>query len=327
MAGAPAKLAPKRPNVRVYLAVDRIRRQELGKMFGDLLLALPEWADVIGGTGLDPIKDFDHVLLSGPEFKDPSHVIAVMDYNTSSTKIRNALLRAMARSKPRGKWERQRPIPVASVGPKLRHRVAVIAKKRLLVMFPPSVMDRVHRFNQMKGFNKSGKQDIVLYMAKPRRAFRGTGVRVPASIKWMRLVLTAVAGDGKPAGGGYILDVEAEDVSPEAAKKNAQTLRDRIEDIRVIDFLIGKIEVIGRPQWDVVGKRIFARTTISLKQIKRIIRWVKKRESERLKRIAKRRAKRKKSPPKPKNPAVTPSATPSGNKTSSPKPRPAPVAP
>jgi hypothetical protein len=292
-AGAPGAVTPEHPNVRVYLAADRIRNQASGPLFSEMLVSIPEWNEVIGGTGIDPMRDFDHVLVSGPEFRNPDHIVAVLDYNIATPRIKRALEAAMAKSKPPGSWLEGHSMPVASLGDKGYRRAALLAQKHMLVLLPESAEDQIERLKDMQAFRKSGKASIVLYLLTPWRAFRGTGFPVPKRIKWLRLTLIGVDTAAGAAAGGYQLEVEGEDDSPEAAAEDAKELATAIEDVRVLPLIIKNVEIIGKPDFSVEGAMIHAKAEVSPDQVSRIVKYVKGWMKERVKEEAQQRGKRK----------------------------------
>ena len=292
-AGAPGALTPEHPNVRVYLAADRIRHQAASPLFSEMLVSIPEWNEVIGGTGIDPMRDFDHVLVSGPEFRNPKFIVAVLDYNVATTRIKRALEAAMAKSKPAGSWLDGYSVPVASLGDDGYRRAALLAQKHMLVLLPESAEDQIERLKGMQAFRKSGKASIVLYLLTPWRAFSGTGFPVSKRIKWLRLTLIGVDTPAGAAAGGYQLEVEGEDESPEAAAEDAKELGKAIEDVRIIPLIVKNIEIIGKPDFSVEGAMIRAKAEVSPDQGSRIVKYVKGWMKERVKEEARERTKRK----------------------------------
>ncbi|MBI4703262.1 MAG: hypothetical protein HY744_19265, partial [Deltaproteobacteria bacterium] len=268
-----ASLGAEHPNVRIYLAADRIRKHRLGTMFSQLLQAIPQWAEVLGTTGIDPIRDFDHILLSGPQMRDPSYVVVTLDYNLSAAKMGETVRRVSAAA-PGGRRLKDAPVPAWVIGQRGERIAALHPKRRLLVIVPRAAEDKLGAVKKMRGFERSTDRIIALYIVTPWRAFRGTGFRFPESVKWLRLVLLPTDEDDQ-----FLLQVEAEDASADAAAKDALQLGADLELVRVIDlgdipFFGKQVELIGRPEIQVHGNRIHATAPVSEAQLRRIMKVI-----------------------------------------------------
>src|SRR5262249_24993980 len=99
LAGGPTALKAEN-NVAITVASGLIRSHELGTQIGQLLTAIPQWKSSFEGTQLDPIRDFDHLYIAGPQLRDSRRVLAFMDYNVPQSKIRAAIDVLVDRSKP-----------------------------------------------------------------------------------------------------------------------------------------------------------------------------------------------------------------------------------
>ncbi len=303
--GGRASFAPKHPNVEIYFATDKIREHALGAELSQMLLAFPEWQFVMGGTELDPVQDFDHILLAGPQMRRPEYVTAVVHYNAPLGRVRRAVDRARRQSQPPGKWLKGYPFAVTTVS-NGHHVAALLPAKRLVVIHPAKEKDQIPLFKDIKPFQKSTEVVIGLKIAMPWRAFIGVpGVQLPKSLRWMRLTLTPVPRGDQPAGGGYIIRAEAEDESAEAAREHAAEIAQMLEVFRVpvevpdwLPFagrLLGgkRLELIGKPSFEVVDQRITVRAHASPKQIRFIVRWVKRQKEELSREIEAKRARKK----------------------------------
>jgi hypothetical protein len=270
VAGDPAKIAGKEPNVQVLISGERIREHELGAWFGRILTAIPEWRTFFEGTTIDPIRDLDHLLIAGPQLRDSRKAVAVMDYNVAETEIRKAIDAIVARSNPKGEWLKDTPIPAARATAHKGERIfAYVPGRRLLVVLPPEAKGQLKAFKSNKGFNKASASGIMIHMVTPSRAFRGLPIEIPESFKWMRLNVIP----GKDGGAEVV--IEMQDESPEAAVEHGGKLSDTIERFRLIDVLgLTKAEIIGRPEFTIEGAIIRARAPVSKKQLRLIMSFV-----------------------------------------------------
>lgn len=80
----------------VVLRVDlaRVRESGLSNDIGSLIRSYPMWRDLLGTSGLDPIRDFDRVLVAAPAVVTGRSVLLIQ-HHLSDARIREAVL-AMA---------------------------------------------------------------------------------------------------------------------------------------------------------------------------------------------------------------------------------------
>lgn len=261
-AGDASKVAGKNPNVQVLIASERLRKHDLGSTFGKLLTSLPEWATFFDGTGIDPVRDLDHVLLTGPQFRDFRKVVAVMDYNVSSKKIRDAMSVVVERSA--GSWVEPSPFPAAKITPAFDRGERILAhvpERRLLVLLPDDAKDQLSKLKSMKGFAKS-PVGILVSLVTPARAFRGLPFTLPQSLKVLRLSVTP-----KPEGAAE-LTLELLDGSPEEAREHAPELTRAIDSIRVLDLGLFKKTFIDHVELVADGAMIRGTLMITPRQLR-----------------------------------------------------------
>jgi hypothetical protein len=252
--------------VRVFLAAEEIRkRAELAKLFGELLTSVPEWRDLLGGTGIDPIQHFDNVLISGPQLRKPRWIVVAADYNVGSERMKNAVDAVVKKSGPAGKWHPEYDMPVASIGAKAERRVVLLVDKRLMYILPDNAEGQI---DKLKGAKPFGKSDVAIsiFVITPWRAVKGVGIKFPESIAWMKLNLVLTPD------GGFQVMVEGKDATADEAERHAKELEKQIEAVRVIPLpFIRDIEHIGKPTWTVEGDIIRATAPVSAAQVRKIL--------------------------------------------------------
>ncbi|WP_437910046.1 hypothetical protein WME95_20380 [Sorangium sp. So ce327] len=267
-AGAPGKLASKDPNVQVLIAGDRLRNHELGAWFGRILTTIPQWQSFFSDTAVDPIRDIDHLLIAGPQLRDSSKVVAVMDYRAPEETMRAAVDVIVQRSN--GAWIEDAPVPAARATADRSKRIfAMVPDRRLLVVLPAAEEDQLSKLKSMKGFNKSSAAGIVISMLTPANAFRGVQA-VPRSLAWMRLTVTPTKD------GGADLALTAGDESAEDALVHAQELTKTLNAIRTIDLGITRIDVVDEIAFNTDGKVIWSKLHVTNRQLKLIMGFVEK---------------------------------------------------
>ena len=265
VAGSIGKLAEKDANVQVLVASDRLRKHELGMSFAKILVNLPEWATFFAGTGIDPLRDFDHLLIAGPRFKhDSSKVVAVMDYHLPDEALRAAVTVIVERSG--GAWLEGTPLPAARVTAAGHPRIIVLhPKKHLVAILPEGALDQLEAFAKTGGFARSSKVGLVIAMVNPARPM-GEVMKLPATLTSMRLALTPTED-----GGGELL-IELVDASAEAAERDEPDIESSFDQARKIPVpLLGAIEALDAPHFSREGKTIRAEVKVTELQLRRIL--------------------------------------------------------
>ena len=260
--------ASKYPNVRLYINAKKVRAHPLGKNLGPLLNAVPEWKELLGGTGIDPVRDFDHLFIEGPQLRNPRHIITHIYYNVSDKRMRGAIDKVVKRSGKDGRWLEGQPLPLAAIGRRGYRRVALMPKFHKFVVLPAGEEKQVeHMAKATKPLKKMRRPVMLLALKHAARALRGV-FPLPRSIKTVKLRLT---GDG---GDGFFVDIDAQDASAEKAAESLKVIRVNMQDIRKvpsIDFLFGKKYFFGEPVFRLDGNTIHVRATVSRRQVERLL--------------------------------------------------------
>jgi hypothetical protein len=266
LAGGAGAIGAKHPNVRIYLAMDLIRQSSLAPQLSAILQHVPQWQVLLGGTGIDPLQHFDHLSLSGPHMRSTRVVVAVADFNVSVPRMQNAIDAVVRRSGKTGRWlPGSIKRPVAVVGAKGEHRVHVLRKKRLLAIVPSKAKLGRRKIESLRPFRPSRSVAAGIYLTTPWRAFRRVPlIQIPKRIKWLRLRLSPVAG------GRFLLEADAKDVSSKAAKVDAARLEEQVRAIQASMWLF-RNRYFDDPVFDVKNDTIRLRVTLTEVQLKRIL--------------------------------------------------------
>jgi hypothetical protein len=254
------------PNVNVYVACDVLRKRDLAKTFGKLLESIPQWNELLGGTGLHPVDHFDRLLISGPQFRNPQWIVVTLRYNVPSPRMKRAVDAVVARSRPSGKWLDDYDLPVAAIGSKAERFVAMVPDRSLLVVVPEDEQELLAQVDAADPFKDAGNEGIVIDLLTPANAFKGGPFEMPETVKRMKVRFTLLGSDD------YLVEVEVHDASPEKAAEHMPELAESLESIRVFPPIIG-VEIIGEPTYTVDGDIIRARSEVSSTQLDRIMRF------------------------------------------------------
>ena len=255
LSGSAGHVADAHANVRLIIYNDRIRHHPLGKRIGKLLGQVDQWHDFFGPAGLDPINDFDRILIAGPQLRDSANVVAVLRYNTSRQRMKKALDALVARDTAEGGWL-DAGVPAARARGDRAERVFVLPAPHILVVTPPSAEKSALSLSPHTRF-PPGKGNVALsvYVKTPWRAFIGIRFRVPRSIAWVRMEITPTSD------GGATATVIAQDASPDAATRDAEYLTKSINAVTQVNLgvvgalfghkqlrLIEPVELLGARQ-------------------------------------------------------------------------------
>jgi hypothetical protein len=220
LAGRAGELADANANVRILVYTDTVRGQPLGARVGRLLGSVPQWRDFFGPGGLDPIRDFDRILIAGPQLRDSSEVLAVLRYNVDEARV-VAAVGDIVRSDPRGGSWLDAGVPAATAHADRAPRVFVISpRSRLAVVTPPSAAANVVRRarGRIPFPPASGNEAVRAFVNTPWRMFIGLPVSVPKSLESADLTLTPTAH------GGVSIALRIKDSSPEQAQRDRDEL-------------------------------------------------------------------------------------------------------
>lgn len=271
-AGGAGKVSAKDPNIQVLIAGNVIRKHELGAAFSRILVLIPEWHQFFEGSPIDPIRDLNHLLITAPRFRgDTSKLVAVMDFNVPEPQIRAAV--DIMIQQAHGEWLEDSPVPAAHARVLGSDRIfALVPGKKLLVLLPQEAEDQLAGLKKTQGFRNS-TVGIVVSMLTPARPFRQI-FPIPATVKWMRVAVTPT-GDG-----GADVAVEGGDKSPEDAEKHAAELTKAFDQVRTIDMVFTRIDVLDHADFTAVGDVIKAQVHVTSRQLKLILGFVEQRLKE-----------------------------------------------
>jgi hypothetical protein len=189
-----------------------------------MLSAVPQWKDFMGPGGLDPIKDFDRILIAGPQLRRSSEVAAVIRYNVDDSRIRESIDRIVRRDKERGRWlDAGVPAAQARADGAERHFV-MLPRSDIVIVTPPSASAHAMSLGDTKMELPPAAGGEILYakVATPWRVFIGLPVDVPKSIATAEVTLHLTPR------GGVSIDLVLADASADQARQNAESLASAI---------------------------------------------------------------------------------------------------
>jgi hypothetical protein len=204
--------------VMVVVNAEVIRKNPVGARMGYLLRGIPQWDEFMSGTDIDPVRDTDWVMISGPSLVNTTRDIVMIHYAATDVAVDKAVDVVSAKYDKGGPYD----AGVPGVRAKLAHadrgeRVLLRPQPHVLAVVPPSVAEKVARqlvAAKVPAHIRPGEAAYVR-VANPHHPIP----EIPDTISEMRLRVVPRADDGADV---YI-DGDTKD--PEAATAAADVLR------------------------------------------------------------------------------------------------------
>src|SRR5690606_36627536 len=176
LAGKAADLADSNANVRLFIFADVIRDQPLGPRVGALLKRTPQWREFFGPSDIDPIRDVDRVLIAGPQLRNLSQVVAVVQHHLKREKIDAALDLLVQNS---GEWI-DREARLVRADADRASRLFSAPNETVVVVAPPKMEEQLKKLGEQSTFARAdGNIALSAYVVTPHRVAKGTGLALP----------------------------------------------------------------------------------------------------------------------------------------------------
>jgi hypothetical protein len=266
-AGKAGKMVENQAYVSITLYADRIREHEVGQRIAAVLPSLPQWNDFFPDASLNPVRDFDRVVVVGPSFHDSRNVVALLQYNTRPEKVRAAVDTLVKR---KGEWLSRAKVPVAKAFADRAERVFILPKPGLVVVVPPSMKDEMLAVRDVGIPSPKGPEAMEATLVNPHKPLARYGLQIPKSVKDARIRLTPLPN------GEVKIELQAEDESPEAADRTAREVSAGINAIADLSAgFSGLLEIAGfgrsvrlpRVELHASGKEIWGEQVLSREQV------------------------------------------------------------
>jgi hypothetical protein len=242
-------------NVRVEFVSRELRKHPVGQGLGALLASHPQWEDFFKKNSLDPVKDLETIILTGPRFRVSDKVIAILEVG-DFPKIESVVETLIQRGN--GRWIEEAPVRAGITAAEGHQRVfALVPEKKLLYMIPspfpsekrkeqlkdkPEVLAKENakaeakvsaQLNRVKNGSQKKRAGVAIdaYMVQPWKLIGSKGKEgrieiwplgeielIPRTLKRARIRVKV------EPGGGATLSITAESESPEQAQKDAESL-------------------------------------------------------------------------------------------------------
>jgi hypothetical protein len=127
-------------NVVVLVNAEIIRKNPVGAQLGLLLRAIPQWDDFMSGTDIDPVRDTDWLMISGPSLVNTANDIILIRYGASDAVVDRAIARVSRKYAGGGPFDAGVPGVKATLARADKaERVLLRPGPHVLAVVPPAI--------------------------------------------------------------------------------------------------------------------------------------------------------------------------------------------
>jgi hypothetical protein len=253
--GAAGDIQADKVLVMVVVNGEVIRKNPEGASIGALLRGVPQWNDFMNGTAIDPVRDTDWLMISGPSLANTSRDVVLVRYGAPDAVVDRAVDALAAKYAKGGAFDAGVPqVRAVRSFADNAERVVLRPQSHVLAVVPPSVATKV------------AKQ--LLHATVPPHIRKGEAMylrvfdphhpmpEIPQSITEMRMRIVPREDDGADV----FLDGDTKDADTAAqASREVRAVIDRHNDMFVsmaTHGLLDRVEV--GPEGNVVRVHLVA---------------------------------------------------------------------
>lgn len=256
LAGGLTKVVKGKPNIALVLWFDAIREQPLGATVSEILQCEPQWREFLGGS-IDPVRDLEGVMITGPRFTDSSKITVAVQHRLSEDQVREMLGTMVARSGDAGAFlDAGADEIVARAFADRAERVVFTHPRDMVFIAPPEGYEQIRSVKQALSLPPGEGRAISLTLVNPFRPMRAFRVEAPETLTELRLDIF-LAKDGSAT-----VNAEFDDKDEETARASAKTLTEQLARSAVGPF-VGNREFVAQGS-RIVGTLRLSRLTSAL---------------------------------------------------------------
>lgn len=246
------------------LRMDRLR----GHPLAPKLAALDDVRELLEGTGVDPVRDFERVFVASSGIHRDDKAVIVAEHKLAEDKLKAAMDALVARSQPQGEWMKDAGVPAAKVTFRGYPRVVAAVAPSFVVVVPESLATGVRRFDGTGGFpEQEGTAAVVTDVTDPAVTLRAPHApRIPETVKSARIAIE-LSSDG-----GADVAADARSSSPEQAVEDARVLTEAIERATTVKVAFVRVKFFQPPPFTAEGDRLMARVHLNEGEINLLLR-------------------------------------------------------
>jgi len=224
--GAAGEVQADKVLVMVLVNTEVIRKNPVGATLGFLLRGIPQWDSFMSGTSLDPVRQTDWLLISGPSLANTSRDVVLIHYSAPDAVVDRAVDAVSHRYAKGGIIDAGVPGMRASLALADRaERVLLRPQAHVLAVVPPSVLEKVARSLSHARVPAHVRPSEALYfrMVTPYRALP----ELPKSLEEMRLRVVPRSDEGVDVW----IDVDTQSADAEQAATEIRRVLRRHNDV------------------------------------------------------------------------------------------------
>jgi hypothetical protein len=255
LSGALRQTVSGKPNVAIAMWFSTLRSHPLGQLVSSMLACNPQWKDFLG-EDVDPVRDLDGVLLSGPRMTETSKVTVIVQTRMDAGKIREILRGLVAMSPASGGFlDAGAGVTAARFRADRADRVAFTHPPGLVIITPPEGYEQLRSVRGPLPFPPSQGRAMSVTLVTPWRPARGLGLHLPETLRELRLDITAAAD------GGFDINGEFDDKDAESAQSHAADVTAQIAGLG--GFVTDDVQFVPRDE-HLVGHTHLSRMTSAI---------------------------------------------------------------
>lgn len=247
------------------LRMERLR----GHALAPKLAALDDVRELLEGTGVDPVRDFERVFVASSGIHHDDKAVIVAEHKLSEDKLKAAMDALVARSQPSGAWVKDAGVPAAKVTLRGYPRVIAAVAPSFVVVVPEALAGELRRFEGTGGFpEQDGTATVITDVIEPAVTLRAPHApRIPDTIKSARIAIE-LSSDG-----GADVAADAQSASPEQAIEDARSLTEAIERATTVKVAFVRVRFFQPSPFAAEGDRLKARMHLSEGELNTLLRF------------------------------------------------------
>jgi hypothetical protein len=213
-----------KPNVALVFWFSTIRDHPLGPLVGTLLGCNAQWHDFVGDL-IDPLKDLDGVMLTGPRLADTSKVTVIAQHRLEDSKVSEVMSLLGSTAKKNGTGG---PIASGHAGmlavrfhADRADRIAFTHPRNVIIVTPPEGFEQLRDEREPLSLPAGQGKAMSLTMVNPWRPLRAVGMHLPETLTEIRVHITAATD------GGVNAEIEFDDQDAAMAKQHAPDISEQ----------------------------------------------------------------------------------------------------
>lgn len=132
--------------VMLVVNAEVIRQNPVGAQMGYLLRGIPQWDEFMSGTDIDPVRDTDWVLVSGPSLIDTARDVVLIHYSVADAVVDRAVAVVARKYDKGGPYDAGvRGVRASRAHADRAERIVLRGQPHVLAVVPPSVAEKVAR--------------------------------------------------------------------------------------------------------------------------------------------------------------------------------------